>query len=152
MMDLGAHPMYLSAWLLGKPVSIQSSFRYVTGRKVDDDSACIIRFENGATAIAETSLTAPFTPKLCEIYGTKGAILSEDGYVRIKSDTLTSAENNGWIVPALPKALPEPIRQFTDSVLYGKPVLFGTDEARTLTLLMENAYIADKEKREIQLS
>lgn len=151
MMDLGAHPMYLSAWLLGKPVSIQSAFKSITGRKVDDDAISVIRFESGAVAISETSLVAPFTPQICEVYGTKGAVLSENGRVRIKTRTLCSAENDGWIVPELPAALPGPIRQFTDSVLKGKPVLFGTAEARMLTVLMENAYKADREKREVMI-
>ena len=38
---------------------------------------------------------------------------------------------------------------FIDSVLYGKPVNFGLEEGRQLTELMENAYIADKEHRDV---
>lgn len=150
MMDLGAHPMYLSAWFLGEPESIQSCFKSITNRPVDDDAVSLIRFRNGATAISETSLVAPYTPMLCEVYGTKGVILSENGRVRIKTSLLQAKDNDGWIVPELPQGLPGPIRQFTDSVLYGKPVLFGTAEARMLTMLMENAYKADREKREIR--
>ena len=59
-------------------------------------------------------------------------------------DTMKHVEG-GWIVPKLPEALPHPIRQFIDGVLYGKEILFGTAEARALTELMEGAYIADKE-------
>ena len=151
MMDLGAHPMYLSAWLLGDPKSIQSCFRSVTGRKVEDDAVSTIRFENGAVAIAETSLISPYTPHICEVYGTKGAILAQDGQVRVKTDALQAAEDGGWIRPALPKALPSPLRQFIDSALYGKPILFGTQEARALTVLMENAYISHSEKREVEI-
>lgn len=151
MMDLGAHPMYLSDWFMGKPVSIQSSFKNVTSHAVEDDAISVMRFENGATAIAETSLVSPYTPRICEVYGTKGVILCEDDNARIKTDALKSSGNGGWISPALPPALPEPLRQFIDSVLYNKPVRFGLDEARALTVLMENAYKAHREKREIMI-
>jgi len=152
MMDLGAHPMYLSDWFMGKPVSIQSSFKTMTNRTVEDDAISIIRFENGTTAISETSLVSPYTPMICEVYGTKGVILCEDGSVRIKTDALKAADNRGWITPQLPSALPEPLRQFIDSVLYQKPVRFGLDEARALTVLMENAYRAHNEKREVAIN
>ena len=150
MMDLGAHPMYLSAWLLGEPESIQSCFRYVTGRKVEDDAVSVIRFKSGAAAIAETSLVAPYTPKLCEVYGTKGVILAEEDKVRIKTDALKANADGGWIEPQLPKALPSPIRQFINSALYGDEVRFGLKEARALTQLMEGAYKASREKKEIK--
>ncbi|MBO7385112.1 MAG: Gfo/Idh/MocA family oxidoreductase [Clostridia bacterium] len=151
MMDLGAHPMYLSSWLLGEPASVQSCFRNLTGRQVEDDAVSVIRFKSDAVAVAETSLVAPYTPQTCEVYGTKGAILAQDGKVRVKTDSLQASEDGGWITPALPKALPTPIRQFIDSALYGKPVLFGTKEARALTVLMENAYAAHKQKREVEI-
>lgn len=146
MMDLGAHPMYLSRWFLGKPVSIQSSFFCHTNRTVEDDAISMIRFENGALAVAETSLVSPYTPRICEVYGTKGVIMSENGKLRIRIDALENAANGGWIEAKLPQARTEPIRQFVDSVLYGKKVSFGVQEGRELTELMENAYLADREK------
>ncbi len=151
MMDLGAHPMYLSRWFLGKPMSIQSAFSNFTNRTVEDDAVCSIRFENGALALAETSLVSPLTPKMTEVYGTKGVILSENGRVRVKLCALESNENDGWITPKLPKPLASPIRQFIDSVLYNKPVLFGAKEGRELTELMENAYKANALHAEVSI-
>ena len=109
----------------------------------------MIRFKNGALAISETSLVAPYTPRICEVYGTKGAILCENDNVRIQTDVLRASDNGGWIVPNLPKALPAPIRQWVDSCLYGKEVRFGIKEGRELTELMESAYAAYNEKKEI---
>ncbi len=146
MMDLGAHPMYLANWMLGKPVSVVSSFKRVTGREVDDDAVSVLTFENGASAIVETSLVAPFTPQICEVYGTKGVILREDKKLRVKTN-----DAEGWIEPELPEDMPSPLRQFTDSVLYGAPVRFGTKEARTLTLMMEKAYEAEREGRRVEI-
>ena len=144
MMDLGAHPMYLASWMLGRPQSVISSFSRLTGRAVDDDATSILSFESGARAIVETGLVSPFSPQICELYGTNGAILCEAGRLRIRTN-----ETHGWLEPELPKALPEPFRQFIDSVLYGAPVAFGTSEARELTLMMQKAYEAERLGRRV---
>ena len=150
MMDLGAHPMYLSRWFLGKPVSVQSAFSNHTHRAVEDDAISMIRFENGALAVAETSLVSPFTPRICEVYGTRGVILCEDDTVRVRTSNLESADNGGWIVPKLPAKLPNPIDQWIDSCVNGAPVQYGVKEGRELTELMEGAYRAYREKKEIE--
>ena len=123
--------------MLGQPVSVVSSFRNVTGKAVEDDALCVLEFACGACALVETSLVAPYNPQIMEVYGTKGSILCVDG-----SLTMQTAETDGRIAPAMPVPLPSPIRQFTDSVLYQKPVLYGLEEARTLSRMMQNAYNA----------
>lgn len=150
MMDLGAHPMYLSAWILGKPTRIASMFNNKTPHPVEDNSVCTIEFENKAIAISETSLVSPMTPVMMEIYGTDGVILCVDDDVRIKTRESAAKVEGGWIKPKLPEALPHPVRQWLDGVLYEKPILFGTAEARALTQLMEGAYLADKEGKTIE--
>ena len=147
MMDLGAHPMYLSSWILGKPTRISSMFNNKTPHPVEDNSVCTIEFENGAIAISETSLVSPMTPVMMEIYGTKGVILCVDDDVRIKTEETVEKIEGGWVKPRLPEALPHPVRQWMDGVLYGKDILFGTKEARALTQLMEGAYISDREQK-----
>ena len=149
MMDLGAHPMYLSRWLLGKPTRIQSMFNDRTGHPVEDNSVCTIEFENKAIAISETSLVSPMTPGILEVYGTKGVIMAVDNDIRIKTEESNQYVEGGWIVPKLPESLPHPIRQWIDGVLYGKEIRFGLTEGRELTELMEKAYIAHNEKREV---
>lgn len=145
MMDLGAHPMYLSSWILGKPTRITSMFNNKTPHPVEDNSVCTIEFENKAIAISETSLVSPMAPVMMEIYGTDGVILCVDDDVRIKTRETVAKVEGGWVKPKLPEELPHPIRQWLDGVLYGKEIRFGTAEARALTELMEGAYIADKE-------
>lgn len=150
MMDLGAHPMYLSRWFLGKPNRIQSTFSFHTGHAVDDDAVSVIGFESGAVAISETSLVSPLTPKMMEVYGTNGVILCQGKTLKMKLVGLESKDNDGWIEPKLPAADPMPIRQWLNSVLYGAPVKYGLEEGRQLTELMENAYKAHELKKEIQ--
>ena len=150
MMDLGAHPMYLARWLLGKPTRIQSMFNNLTPHPVEDNSVCTIEFENKAVAISETSLVSPMTPAILEVYGTKGVIMAVDSSLRIRTEDSMKYVKDGWVeIDKFPADLPAPIRQWIDSILYGKEVRFGLQEGRQLTELMENAYIADKEKREV---
>ena len=149
MMDLGAHPMYLARWLLGKPQRIQSMFNGLTGRAVEDNSVCTIEFENKAIAIVETSLVTPLCMPILEVYGTKGAVLAVGKDIRMATRDSARLVDGGWFTPKLPPDTPSPLRQWIDAILYDKPVQFGLQEARQLTELMEKAYIADREKREV---
>lgn len=149
MMDLGAHPMYLSRWILGKPARISSMFNTRTNHSVDDNAVCTIEFENKAIAISETSLISGLNPELLEIYGTKGVLMSSDTTLRLRTRDTAQYVDGGWVdLKPLPDQ-PLPLRQFIDSVLYGKPVQFGLKEGRELTEIMENAYISHREHREV---
>jgi len=150
MMDLGAHPMYHSAWMLGTPKRIQSMFCNLTGHQVEDNTISTIEFENGAIAVAETSLVSPMCPQIFEVYGTKGVILCIDNDIKIKTADSAKFLKDGWMEPKLPEALPHPTRQWVEAILYGGPNRYDQYEARMLTALMENAYIADAEKREVE--
>ena len=145
MMDLGAHPMYLSRWLLGAPISVQSTFTHVTGRAVEDNAVSVIRFQSGAIAVAETSLVSPGSPFMLELYGTKGSIIvgGVEGTVRLFSQVPGHETDGHAVVPpeALPAALPMPMLQWLDSLRSGEDrVVFGLEEARQLTELMVMAY------------
>ncbi len=144
MMDLGAHPMYLSRWMMGKPKRINSMFTYVTGREVDDNAVCTIEYENGATVIAETSLVSGNNPQMFEVYGTKGLVLCRDKEILVKLEG-----DKEFHTPEIPADDIKPTRKFVEAVLYDRPIDIGLKEARDLTELMEKAYQADREKREI---
>jgi predicted dehydrogenase len=133
MMDLGAHPMYLARWLLGKPTRIQSMFANLTGHAVEDNSVCTIEFENGAIAVSETSLVSGMNPQSMEVYGTEGVIICENASLRLRTRQSMKFVEGGWFDVKLPDNEPAPLRQFLDSVLYGKPVNFGPKEGRELT-------------------
>lgn len=149
MMDLGAHGMYLVNWILGKPRRILSAFGNFTPRPVEDNAVCVLEFEKNVFAITETSFVSPYTPVMLEVYGTKGVILCRDGDVKVRTEYTDKLVEDSWVTPKLPEPLAHPLRQFINSVLYGEPVRFGTREARLLTVLMEQAYIAHAERREV---
>jgi predicted dehydrogenase len=136
--------MYLARWILGKPARITSLFNTRLGCAVEDNAVCVIEFENKAIAVAETSLISGMNPEMLEVYGTKGVLLCADDTVKLRT-----AESDGWTEITPPAGEPLPLRQFLDSVLYGKPVQYGLREGRELTELMEAAYRSHREHREI---
>ena len=148
MMDLGAHPMYLARWMLGKPTRIQSMFNNLTPHPVEDNSVCTIEFENKAIAISETSLVSPMTPAILEVYGTRGVIMAVNDDIKMITEDSQKLIKGGWFTPQIDADLPMPLRQWIDSILYGKEVRFGLQEGRQLTELMEQAYISDRNRAE----
>lgn len=151
MMDLGCHPMYLASWLLGRPSRITSMFSYFTGRTVEDNAQCSIEFENRAVALLETSLVTHHTPMAFELYGTEGTLLISGDSIRLTSRRLDDPVA-GWVQPAkLPQAHAHPLEQWVDGILGNAPIPYGLEEGTRLTELLEAAYIAHKEQRQVEL-
>ena len=142
--------MYLSRWLMGEPESITSMFSSYTYRQVEDSAACIIRFRNGAIGVVESTLASFCSPYIMELYGTKGTY-----YVVEEGAKLALEGTEGLQTVEIPEecaALPAPLRQFVDSCVSGKPVLFGIDDALYLTELMDAAYRAAGEQRTVRIA
>jgi len=140
MIDLGAHPMYLIPWLMGKPAEVSSVFTSVTGREVEDNAVTVMKYANGAVAVSETGFVSSHSPSMLELYGTAGSLMIIGGEVRFVSEKSTGGK---WqTVTDLPEGLPSPIAQFVDGVLYGKEIVFGMDDAIVLTEMMDAAYRA----------
>ncbi|SHO53350.1 Gfo/Idh/MocA family protein [Anaerocolumna xylanovorans] len=135
MIDLGAHPMYLLAWLLGTPVSVLSLFTDITGHGVEDNAVSVIEFAEGATGVAETGFVSRYTPPILEISGTEGTLMIGE------SIRYAAKETGGeWItVEKLPEALPSPLVMWADDRREEKAA-FGIEDSITLTQLMEAAY------------
>jgi len=138
MIDLGAHGMYLTHWLLGMPVSASSAFTVAHGApgntdRVEDNAVTLMAFADGAVAINETGFVSEYAPLTLEVSG-------ELGYVRMEGTTVVkcTAQTGGKVVEVpLEEVLPLPIEQFvTGKVLPG----YGIEEAKALTKLMEMAY------------
>ncbi len=135
MIDLGAHPMYLLNWLLGKPLSVQSLFTDVTGRGVEDNAVSLIEFEQGAIGVSETGFVSVYNPPVLEISGTKGALFIRNGV------TYATEETGGqWVTAELPQALPSPLVQWANGEKPQEGVTFGIEDALMLTRMMEAAY------------
>ncbi len=144
MMDLGCHPMYLLAYLCGKPKKITGIANSVLGTPVDENAISVIEFESGAIGVSETSFLAFSSPYTIEVHGTDGILLWRDGELKYKT-TETAKLNSGFITPdKLPAGDRMPIERFVDACLdgTGSPEGLGMSDAIDLARLLENAYIS----------
>ena len=148
MIDLGAHPCYTLAWFLGKPVSIQSCFTNVTPRPVEDNAVSLFRYASGAIGVSETGFVSVADPYTFELSGTKGAarVLGQEAWY---ADEATEKK---WIrAEVLPETPKSPLDTWADAVNNGTPVVYGIDEAVTLSEIMDAAYRAAGSRAEAQV-
>ncbi len=136
MMDLGAHPMYTLAVLLGAPVSVTSTFTKITDRAVEDNAVSVIEFENGAIGVSETGFVSVGNPYTLEVSGTEGAIVARG------ENVMYMGADNEWQTVELPEKMERPIHHWIDAVVNDKVAPFTTKDAIMLSRLMEGAYIA----------
>jgi predicted dehydrogenase len=142
MIDLGAHGMYLTHWILGMPVSATSVFTLACENpdtaqrntdRVEDNAVTIMGFADGAIAVNETGFVSGRSPAVLEIHGENGYVRSS-GAVVVKC---TKATEGKEMAIELPESLPSPLAQFvTGRELPG----CGIEEAKALTHIMEMAY------------
>ena len=142
MIDLGAHGMYLTEWIMGMPVKASSAFTVacdlpeVKARNkdgVEDNAVTVMSFENGAIAVNETGFVSNYSPVVLEVFG-------EDGFVRMEGNSVvkcTSATEGKTVEVEVKNNLPSPLVQFlTGNVLDGCSI----KEAKALTHMMVMAY------------
>ena len=142
MIDLGAHGMYLTEWVLGMPVTAASAFTLACERadvaemntdRVEDNAVTVMTYPNGAIAINETGFVSANDPVVFEVHG-------EDGYVRMEGDRVvkrTTATGGCEVEVPAEESLPQPLEQFlTGEILPG----CGMAEAKSLTHMMVMAY------------
>jgi predicted dehydrogenase len=153
MIDLGAHGMYLSRWLLGEPVRITSMFNNYIDKPVEDNAVSVIEFKNKAIAINETGFVTSDSPFSLELYGTHGSLFigGADNQIRLVSSKMES-QVPGWIIPTqLPDPLPSAIDQWVEGILRDGEILFGLEDGIELTRLMEGAYKSHREKSIVEV-
>lgn len=151
MLDLGAHGMYLTRWLLGEPVRVTSIFSHVTDHALEDNAVSLIEYGKGAIGINETGFVSFGGFYSMEIDGTKGnyRMLSPGTGVEIRH---AGTDNQWQQVTALPAHRAKPVTQWIDDCLGRSATDFGLIEALQLTELMEAAYRSVNERRTIAVS
>jgi predicted dehydrogenase len=151
MIDLGAHGMYLSRWLLGAPRRVTSVFNTLSGRAVEDNAVSVIEFDNNAVAINETSFVSWGGAYSVEIDGTLGgfAMLSPRD-VRVRTGT----EKKWQAAEGLPADEKLPVPRWLDSIIDRGSADFGMgiDAAVELSEMMEAAYRSHTERRTVSFS
>ena len=142
MMDLGCHPNYTAAYLMGKPVRVASIFTSSFAPQGEDNAVSVIEFENGAIGVVETGFVTPFSASPIDIQGTEGSLCIMGGKVSIKSKKLPVEGTVTY--DRLPKDMPPPLRQWIDAVDKGADIFMDMNKAIALTELLENEYKSDK--------
>jgi 1,5-anhydro-D-fructose reductase (1,5-anhydro-D-mannitol-forming) len=149
MIDLGAHGMYLSRWLLGEPRRCTSIFNSITGRAVEDNAVSVIEFDNNAVAINETSFVSWGGAYTVEIDGSRGGFqMLSTRNVRVRSN-----DDKAWRAAELPPDEALPIPRWIASIRGTGPADFGMgiDEALQLSEMMHAAYRSHREGRTVEL-
>lgn len=140
MIDLGAHGMYLTHWILGEPMSYSSTFTHFCRDEkdallnpdcIEDNAVTVMAYESGAIAINETGFVSTGCYETFEIGGEYGYLVS-DGRV-----STFAANKAGRETLELPEAQDKSIVSFMKGET---PEGCGIDEAITLTRMMVGAY------------
>lgn len=149
LIDLGAHPIYLTSRLGGPIKALYARLKHTTHLDVDDQAVMLLEYTSGALGVIETGFLSYGSPFQLELYGTAGALIIHDEKIILKSKPLGQFD---WTEPDdLPEPLPLPFDQWIHAIQnHTSPMIQKSDVIR-LTQVNEVAAVSDKEKRRIEL-
>ena len=94
-----------------------------------------------------------YSPFSLELSGTEGSLIvggPEEKSVRIRSQKVQ--DGKAWVTPEkLPSALPATTQMWVDGILRGAPILFDIEQGTQLTELMQYAYEAHREGKQVEI-
>jgi predicted dehydrogenase len=153
LIDLGAHPVYLTRHFLGLPVRVSAHFGYVTGRDVEDNAVVVMEHASGALGIVEAGFVTESSPFSIEIHGTQGSALYSDRdrtlWTRIA--TGNRSERPEWVQEAIDADLPTAYEQWVTHIQNGTRAEANLSAARDLTRLMEASYASWHQRQPMSL-
>ncbi len=150
LIDLGCHPMYLTARFLGGlPESISATYGHVTGRAVEDSAVATLAYPNGAIGVAEAGFVNRQNPFEIEIHGTDGSL-----FFGTPAETLLvkGAGDEDFTAVQIGERQPMAFDQWVDAVKAGTPIADNLAHAKSLTTLMDAANRSAAEGRRIAIS
>ncbi len=174
LIDIGAHVLDLSLWLMDfpKPVSVsgQTSAKFghregVIGLRgqwnpknftVEDFGAGLVRFDNGATLILESSFAANIAQDQFQttLLGTEGGALVD---MITDANTRVYREESGTLTDTAPVFLPQvhtheaEIRAFVQALTDGTPVPVPGEQALIVTQILDALYLSAETGHEVLL-
>lgn len=137
MIDLGAHPIYLTNRLAGKPKALYAKFQSINSTEVDDNSALLVEYESGALGVIETSFVSSGSPFQLDLYGTKGTLFINGDDIKVKSDNI-----NGGELTDLTEKIPSllmPMEQWVEAIKDDYIPTITKEDVMNLTLINEAA-------------
>jgi scyllo-inositol 2-dehydrogenase (NAD+) len=149
LMDLGAHPIYLTNRLAGEPKGVYARLESTLGHRVDDNSAVLVDYSSGVLGIIEAGFSSNDSFRL-ELHGTDGQIIIEKGGLKIKS----IHRNDGqWTTPSeLPAKLPSAMEQWVKQIQDGNVPSITREDMWRLTQINEAALVSHTEGRRVELA
>jgi len=146
LIDLGAHPIYLTNRLGGKVASLSAKLNYFLHHEVDDQAAIVVDYESGALGIIEVGFVSSGSFYL-ELHGTEGIYIVEGKEAKFKSKIINNGE---WVVPDVTASDQiSAMQQWVNQIQSGEPPLITRDDMLNLTKINEAAIQSDKEGRRI---
>lgn len=149
LIDLGAHPFYLTNRLAGPAKALQASLHSTSSIGADDNAVVIVEYESGSLGVIETSFLSNGSPFQLELYGTEGTLLIEDEQIRLRSSQFAG---DGWIQPEdVQESLPIPMEQWAAVIQGSSQPTITEEDVIQLTRLNEAAALSQEENRRIEL-
>ncbi|CAM4356419.1 Gfo/Idh/MocA family protein [Saccharibacillus endophyticus] len=140
LIDLGCHPMYLSALFLGEPITgVTANFGYITGKEVEDNALATLFTASGAIASVEAGFINPYSPFTVEVHGTEGTVLygTPDSKLLLRSKRDDAAAE--WTEQPLPANRESAFEQWVRHIREDTLATENIAAAVRLTRLMEAA-------------
>ena len=150
LIDLGAHPIYLSGLIHGSaPTSVVATTSYVTDREVEDNAVAVLSYASGAFSVAEMSMVSNFFGFSIEVTGTVGSIAVGPTDTRV---LLRTGQAGEWIEQPLDAALADPFDQWVDAVVAGAPDPQHLITALDVTRVIEAGYESSRTGASVSLA
>ena len=137
LIDLGCHPMYLTARFLGGlPSSVSSTFGHITGREVEDSAVAVLSYPGGAFGVVEAGFVSRTSAFEIEIHGTDGSL-----FYGTPQDTVLvrAGDDEAYTEVPIGDRLPKAFAQWVQAVQDGTRTEDNVDWGLKLTQLMDAA-------------
>jgi 1,5-anhydro-D-fructose reductase (1,5-anhydro-D-mannitol-forming) len=135
LIDLGCHPMYLTAKFLGGlPDTVSATYGYVSGREVEDSAVAVLSYPNGAIGVAEAGFVNKMNPFEIEIHGTEGSLFfgTPEAKLLVRADG-----DDGFTEIPIGDRLPMAFDQWVQAVENGGKTDENIAHGLSLTKLMD---------------
>ncbi len=172
LIDLGAHVLDLSLWLMDfpKPVSVSGQTQTKFGHRegiiglrgqwnrtnftVEDFASGFVRFDSGATLALEASFAANIAQDQFQttLMGTEGGAFLD---LIDEANTRIFREESGTLTDTIPVFLPQvhthevEIRAFVQALTDDTPVLVPGEQALVVTRILDALYLSAETGREV---
>ncbi|MBM7571866.1 Gfo/Idh/MocA family oxidoreductase [Aquibacillus albus] len=150
LIDLGAHPIYLTNRLAGPAISLSARLQTTSEKyEVDDNAVVMVEYESGALGVIESGFLSHGSPFQLELYGTEGTLLIEANQIRLNS----KQTGKDWVVPEnVPEALPMPMEQWVNMMTDNQEPTITKDDVFNLTLINQAALLSNQQEKTVYLT